>query len=255
MMARLFDDASATGADFAGEAVSALPLTMACWFNSDDATDQQRIMGMSDLVNDSPYIELRGDVAGDPVRLHSLASGADSTIDSSTGYSANTWHHMCAVYANATSRTLYLDGNNVGSDTANSDPLANNAMSHTAVGEFAPTFFAPMSGHLAEGAMWAAALTAAEITLLANSVKPIRVRPAGLAAYWPLMGRNSPEIDLVGGFDLTLTGSPAQSDHPRIISRPPLIPILVASAAAAEAAQTNFVYRRHKRLRASNRAA
>ena len=64
--------------------------------------------------------------------------------------------------------------------------------------------------------MWDVALTDDEVATLAKGVCPLFVRPGNLLAYWPLIGNNSPEIDCVGRFEMTLTNSPGTSAHPRV---------------------------------------
>ena len=71
-------------------------------------------------------------------------------------------------------------------------------------------------GSICEVGYWDVALTDDEVLLLSRGFSPTFVRPANLIAYYPLLGRTSPEIDLVGGFNLTLTGT-SVSDHPRIL--------------------------------------
>lgn len=68
-------------------------------------------------------------------------------------------------------------------------------------------------GRVAEAAIWNVALTASEVAALAKGVSPLQIRPASLQAYWPLIGRQSPEPDWVGGFNLTLTNAPANAAH------------------------------------------
>jgi len=46
-MARLFDDAASQFLKNDSAVVTAAPLTMACWFNSDDATKSQYLMTLS----------------------------------------------------------------------------------------------------------------------------------------------------------------------------------------------------------------
>jgi hypothetical protein len=86
-------------------------------------------------------------------------------------------------------------------------------------------------GLVAEAAIWNVALTAADVAMLNKGYSPMMVRPSALLAYWPLMGRYPTELDLFGGFPLTLTNSPAQAAHPRIIY--PARPQLYVPAAAA----------------------
>lgn len=77
-----------------------------------------------------------------------------------------------------------------------------------------PTRF--LDGQLAEIGMWDATLTVDEMAALAKGFSPHCVRPGALFAYWPLIGRHSPEIELFGKQEGTLTGT-AAIEHPRII--------------------------------------
>jgi hypothetical protein len=66
-----------------------------------------------------------------------------------------------------------------------------------------------MSGRVAEGVIYGVALSDAEVAQLATGVSPLLVRPGDILNYYPLIGRASPEIDLVGGNNLTVTGAAA----------------------------------------------
>lgn len=74
-----------------------------------------------------------------------------------------------------------------------------------------------MSGDVAHVALWNVALTDDEVASLAAGVSPLRMRRDALIAYWPVGGQ-SPEPDVVGGFDLVVTNGPVQSEEPPIHS-------------------------------------
>jgi hypothetical protein len=69
---------------------------------------------------------------------------------------------------------------------------------------------------MAEVGIWNAALTDAEVAILALGYSPDQVRPASLVEYWKLIGRNSPETG-IKGYDMTLYNAPLVANHPRII--------------------------------------
>ena len=52
---------------------------------------------------------------------------------------------------------------------------------------------------------------------LGKGISPLLVRPGGLVAYWPLIGNASPEIDPVGGINLSWNATPLKADHYPII--------------------------------------
>lgn len=68
---------------------------------------------------------------------------------------------------------------------------------------------------LAECAIYTEALPGPDIQAL-NVFSPLLVRRSVLRNYWPLLGRTSPEIELVSRAEGTLKGTTV-ADHPRVI--------------------------------------
>lgn len=122
----------------------------------------------------------------------------------------------CAVWASATSRTIYLNGSGSSATNTNSVTFAN--ADRTSIGRYAdstPTRY--MDGLISEMGVWNVALDAADIDMLADRFSPLMVKPSGLLHYYPLIGNNSPETDFVSGLNLTMNGTVAKASHPRII--------------------------------------
>ena len=88
-----------------------------------------------------------------------------------------------------------------------------------------------MEGDLAEAAIWNEALSAAEVALLAQGLSPLSLRPWALVFYAPIYGRYDPEIDIIGGLNLTVLDATA-SAHPRIFK--PGLPQISVPVAAGE---------------------
>lgn len=80
-----------------------------------------------------------------------------------------------------------------------------------------PTTVAQFGGNIAEFAIWIDDITAAGFAALHKGVSPLQVKPEALIAYWPLIGRVSPEPELINSKSATLTGTVAQAEHPRVI--------------------------------------
>jgi hypothetical protein len=211
-MARLFDDASTQYLSQASPVLTGTPLTMACWFNSDDAAIAQLLLGLTPAAGNGNgfYLNLNGAAAGDPVQARTNGNLASST----SGYSINTWHHACGVWASATDRRAFIDGGSKGTNATNATP---GAITKTHIGRRENNLDMHMSGRIAEAAIWNIDLADGDVATLAKGYSPLVIRPANLVAYWPLMGRTSPEIDWVGKFDMTLNNGPTQAAHPRII--------------------------------------
>lgn len=233
-MARLFDDsASEHGEVTAVPAVNA-PLSMACWFYSDDAGAQQTLMSVAHSVTANHYQALIADgtLANDPIYASSRAGGSARSAITAVGYSVNTWHHALGVFAASNSRSTYLDGGNKATDTNSVTPTATRT-SIGRLGRSTPGLY--MSGRIAEAAIWNVALSDDDALALAAGFCPLMVRPDALVAYWPLIGVNSPETDEVApANNLTLSGT-AQADHPPIIYPSGIIDVVKASGGAPPA--------------------
>ena len=213
--ARLFDDASSQYLENDTAPVTAAAFTMACWGNSDDATALQAAMwlGDKDVTNHSWGVAFAGSVAGDPIRYRIIAGGASVVVDTTSGYTAGTWAHAAGVETSATDHRALINGGSAGSSTTSRAPSGSDRIAIGRLVSSTPGNY--FSGLLAEAAVWDEALSDANVALLAKAVSPLLVRPAGLVFYCPIVGRYSPEIDLVGGVNMTVTGA-VNAVHPRI---------------------------------------
>lgn len=197
-MARSFTRASTHFLESSAVVVTATPLTMACWFNSDSTTVNQVVLGIGATVG-AHYWNLRpaGAVSGDSLQFVCDAAVAAATAFTTTSYLANTWHHACGVAVSPTSRLVYLDGGGVGTEVTSRTPAPGN-LNRVSIGRFnaAGVQTDYMSGRIAECAIWNVALSASEVAMLAKGLAPPYIQPGNLKGYWPLWGAHSPEIDL-----------------------------------------------------------
>lgn len=206
-MARLFDGTN-DNLETSTVPVSGPPFSIFGWFNPTNVTDDHTLFAL--FLNTNQYWDLfaAGSVASDPLRFQIKAgAGTAHNVDASAGFSANVWQSFLAVEAAADDHKIYLNGGNVGTSTTSRTPSAPGTFR---IGE-SDAAAKDMTGRVAEYAVWNAALTAVDAEVL-NKVGPLSVRPENLVAYWPLIGSFSPEIDVVGGFDLTVTGA-VKADH------------------------------------------
>jgi hypothetical protein len=208
-MARNFTRASSHYLERSAALVTAVPLTMACWFNSTDVTVRQDLFCITNGASGSEAFIIAADGAtgGDPIKaIH--AGGGAGIASSSSGFSANTWHHACGVFVTNSSRTAYIDGGSaVNETTAVSTPTG---LDTTSIGRVlvsgAGTNY--MSGRIAEVGIWDVALDAAEVAALGKGVAPPLIRPQSLIAYWPLFGLDASELDRwKNKYDMTVTGA------------------------------------------------
>lgn len=231
-MARLFDD-GATQYITVPAPLTGAPFSMGCWFNTNDDTIVQCLMSLADTATANNYHLLLayGTIGGDPLRFEVLATAAESISVTGTGFTANTWHHACAVKAAADDHAVFIDGGSKGTDATSSTPagvdtLGIGARVLSGVG-------VPMSGFIAEAAVWNVALSDAEVAILAEGYSPLLVRPQNLVFYAPLVREL---LDVVGGATLTNNNGATVGDHSRVLYPPPpslVIPPLAAVTAIA----------------------
>ena len=189
--------------------VTAAPMTLACWFNSDSATVAQRLIEVR--LNTTSYFSLgiRGQDAGDPVAVV-VSDGTAEITRTTSGYSANTWHHACGVFTSTTNRAVYLDGGSSATGTATRTP---NLATQIQIGIFAGDNIQYFDGRMAEVGIWNVALTAEEIASLADGFTCDKVRPQSLVFYAPLV---RDLIDHKGGLTITNNNTATVAAHPRV---------------------------------------
>jgi hypothetical protein len=223
-MARAFTAASSMYGHYTGGAVlTAMPLSMHCWFRPSDLTAIRFLMCLGNNGTNGYFgLYISGAVAGDPISAnHQSDSGTTGTSTTATGCTVNTWHQAGAVFASTTSRKAYIDG--VG-PAANTTSIAAPTPNFTSVGVLklnALLYY--MSGRICDAAIWNVALADYEMAALAKGVLPLFIRPESLVSYWPMHGDDSPEQDwhprsvVATDYPLTLVNSPAKAEHAPVI--------------------------------------
>jgi hypothetical protein len=195
--------------------VSILPITMACWFNSTSDTSSQTLISMANSTGAFGGARLiaEGSQAGDPIRADYTNSGGSGFARTTSGYTANKWHHACGVYTSTSSRSAYLDGGSSATDTSFISPqFESNAL--TIAGRFNNGTIGLFAvGRIAEVGIWNAALTAAEVASLAKGMTCDKVRPQNLVFYAPLV---RVLIDQKGGRTITNNNGATVANHPRV---------------------------------------
>ncbi|WP_009964864.1 LamG-like jellyroll fold domain-containing protein [Verrucomicrobium spinosum] len=208
-MARTFDGSSGRIERGGTPPVTAVPVTLAAWFKTTTLSVSQVIVSIGNA--DGSRLAITITSAGNPRAGSVTASGTTSGPQQTGGLSTGTWFHIVGAFTSSTSRTLYVDGAFVGTDTTSSTISTFDRMAIGSRWEPSAwgTFF---NGQIAEPAMWSDALTAAEAAALAKGFSPALVRPQSLVFYAPLV---RDLMDLKGGA-LSATGTSA-SDHLRVI--------------------------------------
>ena len=117
----LFDDALDQYLQATVAAATAHPVTMTCWVYPDTATARLYAISLRDASDaDQLSLILYGDVYGDRVRAYASGASAAATAITTSGFTANTWQHVAAVFTNTTSRAAYINAGSKGTDATDS---------------------------------------------------------------------------------------------------------------------------------------
>jgi hypothetical protein len=233
-LARAFDDAQSQYLIYNSAILTAAPFSFACWVYCDDVVNQQTAFWLGDKDAATSYwaLFLRGNQVGDPVTFN-VRQGGQTLIDTTSGYSANTWHHIACVETASNDHAVFIDGGSKSTDNTNLAPANADVTALARENDSSPAKY--LSGSLAEAGLWNVGLTDAEVAELAAGFSPPFVRPQGLVAYWRLIRDDK---DVVGGYDLTANGGVTTVAHPPKIFVPAPLFLTVPPAADGDVTVT-----------------
>jgi len=201
--------------------ITAAPLTICAWAKATSSTVNGQVATISkNHASEQGWFSLnfRGADVGDPVAADTWDWTTLGRATTTTGYTAGTWHHACAVFYSTSSRAVFIDGGSKGTESSTSTPSGLNRTSlgtlHVASGRGAA-----FGGDLAEVGFWNVALTDDEVAELAKGYHPPCVRLDALRGYYASVRPVGSVGDSWWGGatnSLTMTGGVAAT-HPRII--------------------------------------
>lgn len=224
-MARLFVAASTQHLKNANAVVTAMPVTLACWFKA-TSTIAHGLINIGVSTNNTNLFSLN---LTNTSNVRAVQNGNRVATTSAT-FTNGTWNHACGQLINDSSRAVFLNGGNKATNTTTSS--ATSGLNKTSIGVISGNSDTQLAdAAIAEVGIWNVALDDSEVAALGKGVSPLLVRPQSLVAYWPLIGRTSPEIDVRGGFGMTVTGATV-ADHPRIYYPTPKHFVLATAANA-----------------------
>ena len=191
--------------------VTAVPLTMACWFDPDLLQNASLCSVGSTAGGLGTWFALFTGLTG-VVTASTTSSGNQSNATTTATYTTGSWNHCCGVFSATNSRTIYLNGENAVTNTASRIPAA---VAETIIGSRRANgiFGAYFNGKIAEVGIWNAALTAAEVASLARGMTCDKVRPQSLVFYAPLV---RDLIDQKGGLTITNNNGATVANHTRV---------------------------------------
>ena len=159
-------------------------LTINCWFYP---TISGSVIGQ--LINlcsttATNYHQLRINYSTNTVQY---GTGTPFFATSSASYTTNTWNMATAVGTSITSRTVYLNAANSGTNTASRTITTPDRVCIGFTRSNGNNDIPSYEGYLAEVAIWNETLTTDELTSLYNGTKASQIRPQNLKFYMPLV--------------------------------------------------------------------
>lgn len=193
--------------------ISGPPFTMAGWVNLATTAGSQNLFGFFGASGRKLWSRSSGGVFTFDGENGGSTASADTSVVSSVGV----WNHVFAVAASTTSRSIIANGN-IADKATNTTSLSPTLTRFSVGRDDDGSAGAANAGTLiAEVGLWNIALSDADAVALAAGAPPFLVHPEALVGYWPLLGANSPENNLLSNTSkLSIQGSMSAGVHPRI---------------------------------------
>lgn len=193
-----------------------LPITLAAWVNVSSTGLEDAILWVGDAdVSGNWYVISLGYFSATKFGIWHRADDNDGKDDSTTDVNTGNWQHVAGVFTSTVSRSLYVGGDSEVTNVDNQAECSIDTVSVARRGDSTPSAY--LAASIAEAAIWNAALTDAEVAILAEGISPLLIRPDALVAYWPLLDSDN---EWSRRYDMTPTNGPGWAGHP-----PQVVPV------------------------------
>lgn len=194
--------------------VTAVPISMAGWFNSDSVANTNSCIVSVGGDNGSERHEWELSRNRDDLYALTADAGGFSLATTTGGFLVDTWNHGCAVFAANNDRRAYLNGGNKGTESTARTPnpayIDRNRIAQRRLDDW------PWDGELAEVGIWNIALTDDDVYSLSRGFSPLLIKPDNLVLYFPMI--RGVYKDLVAGLTFTKAGAGVTvSPHCRVL--------------------------------------
>lgn len=195
--------------------VSGFPFTLYGYGRKTTTGTDGSLFSISDFSAAGEYVTI-GINASNFLSLATGSAGDSGSLQATTTFTVDEWFSFVAVLASATSRNVYFQGGNNPSPETNNVgfPTGTDVITIGALGN-SSSHINDWVGDAAECGISGRAWDAADA--LAHFNRLVRWRLGDSVFHCPLMGNDSPELDIMGGATMTLTGTSAKAGHPRSV--------------------------------------
>ncbi len=192
--------------------VTAPPFSISAWIRPNSFTSSAAFVQLANKSTSDDRFRMYISSSSQKYTFAVDDNGSQAFAEVNVVLSTGVWVHAAAVEVADNDHRAYLNGT-LKTATLQKNPAGVDRTSIGRAGDSSPTNF--FDGDIAHVAIWNVALSSDEIDSLVVGVSPLKIRRDSLVAYYPVGGQ-SPELDVVGGNDLTVNGTPLQSDEPPI---------------------------------------
>lgn len=191
--------------------VATYPLSVSVWVNIPSIPSALAVIfDLATTDESTSYTQLFLNTSGYAMVAD---TGAPVYPTSTLALTINTWYHLGAVVPSTTSRSVYVNGGNSATTTGTATAMAPTV---TAWGSQYNSAYS-YTGTIAFGAVWQAALTAADFLALSKGISPRRYMPNNLVCYLTDSEGDSPVPDQASATSWIVYGSPPNAGtNPRI---------------------------------------
>ena len=201
--------------------LSAFPVSFACWaLHSDASPASDVLIQIQDEAGPSNWARLGLTANGDVrIRSQNAGGGTQAIVGAGSPMVQNTWHHCAGTMTDAGggSAWAYMDGTS-GSEVTGTMFFPAGIDSITIGYANDSTGSDPWNGNIFWPAVWAAVLSADDITALRKGVPPWVIKPESLIHFAPLAGSDGNERDWMTGSAFTETGTVDSVEGPHVSS-------------------------------------
>ena len=154
--------------------ITDFPFTMSAWANLESSGSGETIVSFSDVSDTDVIFQFSITSGADKIQLLARQNGGSSkSITASSATTPGVWVHIVGVFASATSRKLYINGAQEGSEDTNSVAFDSDDIdTFTIGGLLRSNVTRHFGGKITDVAIWNAELNADTITSIYNSGEP-----------------------------------------------------------------------------------
>lgn len=235
-MARTFgattDRLTSSSTTIAPASAGSLAFWFSPGFNSGDSTRRNLFRVFMNTSNQQEFGMVRAEDNIIYVGWIDIAVDFDEIALADTGlFASGTYAHWCLTWSDsANTMELFRNGSSIATRT---DPLvtysAGTGYSYC-IGNLPSGANVDCRGTMAEYAQWDSVLSADDVSALADGFSPLLVSPATLNLYVPLIGKTSPESEIINNAAFTVSGTSTATHPPIIRPQSPYYPSFTPAA-------------------------